>query len=81
MSLTLQEKFDIMLEALEALGSYVKCDCGCPDARSARIASKPVISWAIARDALIKIGHTPKVFEYDETSSTYRQSSEQDSVQ
>lgn len=62
MSLTLQEKFDIMLEALEALGSYTECDCGCPDARSARIAPKPVISWAIARDALIKIGHTPKVY-------------------
>lgn len=81
MNLTLSEKFSIMLEALEAIGSYERCDCGCPLARQARIADKAIHTWAIARDALEKIGEKPKVFEYDETSGTYRQSSEQDSVQ
>ncbi len=76
MSLTINQKFGIMLEALEAIGSYEKCDCGCPNARSARIASeKAILVWAIARDALEKIGEKPKVFEYDEASCTYRQSS------
>lgn len=64
-----------MLEALEAIGSYETCDCGCPNARQARIAGKAVITWAIARDALEKIGEKPKVYQYDETSGTYRQSS------
>jgi hypothetical protein len=75
MSLTLNQKFDIMLEALEAIGSYEKCNCGCLDARQARIANMPVHTWAIARDALEKIGEKPKVFTYDEASCTYRQSS------
>ena len=82
MNLTLEEKFSIMLEALEAIGSYERCGCGCPGKRSARLTSnKPALVWAIARDALEKIGEKPKVFEYDKASGTYRQSSEQDSVQ
>ena len=81
MNLTLEEKFSIMLEALEAIGSYETCDCGCPSARQARIADTVILTWATARDALEKIGQPPKVFLYDETSRTYRQSSEQDSVQ
>ena len=80
MNLTLQEKFDIMLLALEAIGSYETCDCGCPNARQARIADTAIHTWAIARDALEKIGEKPKEFEYDEASGTYRQSSQQDSV-
>lgn len=81
MSLTLDQKFDIILEALEAIGSYERCDCGCPDARQARIADKPILTWAIARDALEKIGVEPKVYTYDKASGTYRQSSQQDSIQ
>lgn len=82
MNLTLQEKFDIMLLALEAIGSYETCDCGCPRARQPRLASTRAYQvWAIANDALKKIGHDIKEFEYDETSSTYRQSSQQDSIQ
>lgn len=73
MILTLQQKFDIILSATEALGSYETCDCGCPSGVKARIGD-PIHAWAIAHDALEKIGEQPKVFEYDETSCTYRQS-------
>jgi hypothetical protein len=82
MNLTLQEKFDIMLETLEAIGSYERCSCGCPRGHSARIGGTPVQVWALANEALEKIGHDIKVFEYyDKPRSTYRQSSQQDSIQ
>lgn len=72
MNLTLQDKFDIILEALEVLGSYETCDCGCPHNRQGRIGGTPVQVWAIANEALKNIGHEIKVF--NEKSSVNRQS-------
>jgi hypothetical protein len=69
MNLTLQNKFDIILHALEIIGSYETCDCGCPQKRQGRVAGTPAQVWAIANEALRNIGHEIKV--YDEKSSNY----------
>lgn len=58
----LKQKYDKLLEALEVIGSYKYCDCGCPNKASARIVSKPAIIWSIANKALRNVGHKVKVY-------------------
>ena len=57
-----KEMLDIALEALRIIGSYKECDCGCPNARSARIAGTPVHVWHIANQALSQLEEV-KVYE------------------
>jgi hypothetical protein len=63
MNLTDKQKLDIILEALHIIGSYEKCDCGCPHNRKARIAGKPVHTWYIANEALKAVGEEIKTYE------------------
>lgn len=58
----LKQKYDKLLEALEVIGSYKYCDCGCPNKASARIAGKPAVIWSIANKALRNVGHKVKVY-------------------
>lgn len=67
----LKQKYDKLLEALEIIGSYKYCSCGCPNKASARIAGKPATVWSIANKALRNVGHKVKVYDED---SDYRQS-------
>lgn len=69
MNLTLQDKYDIIIKTLHAIGSYEYCDCGCPHKRQARIAGTPAQVWTIANDALKAVGEEIKIYE----DSTYRQ--------
>ena len=53
---------DIALEALRIIGSYQTCDCGCPNASSARIGGTPAHIWHIANQALSQLEEV-KVYE------------------
>ena len=57
-----EEKYKVLLEALELIGSHKYCNCGCPTAKSARIAGPPAVVWSIANRALKNIGHEVKVY-------------------
>lgn len=63
MSLTLEQKYSIILEVLHIVGSYEKCDCGCPNNRKARMAGTPAQIWTMANDALKAIGEEIKTYE------------------
>ena len=63
MNLTQEQKYNIILEALHIIGSYEKCDCGCPYKRKPRFAGKPATVWTIANDALKAIGEEVKTYE------------------
>lgn len=63
MKLTDQEKLKIALDALHLLGSYERCDCGCPYARKPLIAGEPIQVWTIANDALKAIGEKVIIHE------------------
>ena len=59
----LKEKYDKLLEAVELIGSYEYCDCGCPRNAKARIIGKPAVVWGIANMALRNVGHKVKVYD------------------
>ena len=59
---TLEEKYAVLLETLEVLGSYEYCDCGCPNQRSGRIITTPAHVWHLANTALKNVGHKIKVY-------------------
>ena len=61
----LKQKYDKLLEALELIGSYEHCDCGCPNKRQGRIIGKPAVVWGIANMALRNVGHKIKVYDED----------------
>lgn len=63
MNLTQDEKFSIILEALHIIGSYERCDCGCPQKQKARFGGTPAQVWHIANDALKAIGEDIKTHE------------------
>lgn len=63
----LKQKYDKLLEALELIGIYEYCDCGCPNRRSGRIIGRSAVVWGIANTALKNVGHKIKV--YDENSA------------
>jgi len=67
MNLTLEQKYEIISEALRLIGSFEKCSCGCPTARKPHIAGKPAIVWALANDALKAAGE--RYYLYDEDCS------------
>ena len=69
MNLTLQDKYDIIIKTLRAIGSYEYCDCGCPHKCKPRINGTPINIWVTANDALKAVGEEIKVYE----DSTYRQ--------
>ncbi len=66
--MTLKEKYNKLLEAMELLGSYSYCDCGCPHNRSGRIAGTPAQTWSIANTALKNVGHKIKVYNENSTN-------------
>ena len=67
MSLTLEQKYEITSEALRQIGSYEKCNCGCPMARKPYFPGKPAIVWTIANDALKAAGE--RYYLYEENCS------------
>ena len=60
---TLEEKYKVLLQTLEVLGSYEHCDCGCPDSRAGRIITPPAHVWHLANTALKNVGHKIKVYK------------------
>ena len=62
---TLEEKYAVLLETMEMLGSYEYCDCGCPNNRSGRIITPPAHVWHLANTALKNVGHNIKVYPYE----------------
>jgi hypothetical protein len=59
---TLEEKYNLLLETLEVLGSYEYCNCGCLNSRAGRIITPPAHVWHLANTALKNVGHKIKVY-------------------
>lgn len=61
--MTLKEKYDKLLKAMELIGSYDYCDCGCPNNAKGRIIGTPAQTWSIANTALKNVGHKIKIYK------------------
>jgi hypothetical protein len=64
--MTKNEKYKKLLEAVELIGSYTKCDCGCPGGAKGRIIGPPATTWHIANTALKNIGFKIKVYDEED---------------
>lgn len=64
MNLTLEQKYEIISEALRLIGSFEKCSCGCDLARKPKVFS-PIETWLIANDALKAVGERYYLYEED----------------
>lgn len=63
---SLEERYNIAIEALRVIGSYIECDCGCPNKRSARIGGTPTQVWALANITLLECEEEVKVYKEED---------------
>lgn len=63
MTLALEQKYNILLEALHAIGGYEPCDCGCPNNRKPRVYGTGSQIWVLANLALQEVGEEGRLYE------------------
>ena len=64
MNLTLEQKYEIILNTVKEIGSFQRCSCGCPKRRKPYFPGKPATVWLMANDALKAVGE--RTYLYDE---------------